>query len=153
DLADADAAKAQAAVGLLAANPDQAVPLLKQRLRPAAPTDPGRLRQLVADLDSNRFEQREQASRELKRLGEEAEPVLRKPLQGAPSAESRRRIDELLSTMAPWVVEDPEALRRVRAVRALRQTAGPEARQILEKLAEGAPAARETKEARAALGR
>jgi hypothetical protein len=44
-------------------------------------------------------------------------------------------------------------LQRLRAVQVLERIGSPEARQILEALAKGAPGARETREAQASLSR
>ena len=53
----------------------------------------------------------------------------------------------------PLVLPAGEVLRAVRAVWVLELTGTPAARQVLQKLAGGAPQARLTREARAALGR
>src|SRR5207248_4974749 len=51
-LADKDAAKAYQAVLSLGRQPKVAVPLLKEKLHPAAPADAKKIKQLIADLDS-----------------------------------------------------------------------------------------------------
>ncbi|HJT78769.1 MAG TPA: WD40 repeat domain-containing protein, partial [Gemmataceae bacterium] len=89
DLAGADAPRAYRAVWSLAAAPEQIVPLLEERLAPAAPADPRRLGRLVADLDSDEFAVREKAGDELERLGGLAGPALRQALHGQPSLEVR----------------------------------------------------------------
>src|SRR5262249_55315026 len=130
-----------------------AVPFLKERLRPAEPADPERIRQLIADLDSQQFAAREAASKELTSLGAEAEPALRAALKGSPSAEHRRRVEAILAVLGSRRVPSPEVPRRLRALQVLEQIGSTEARQHLETLARGAPAAIETREAGAALGR
>jgi hypothetical protein len=152
DLAGDDTAKARVAVGSLVAAADQAVPLLKDRLRPAAAVPAERLRKLLADLDSEAFAVREAARKELHDLGDLAEQALRKALEGNPSLETRKRIEALLD-VSPLPARSPEVLRRLRAIQALEQIGTPAARQLLQHLAEGAPSARETREARAALQR
>src|SRR5206468_1411327 len=76
DLAGADAARAYAAVSSLAEHPALTVPFLRARVRPARAPEPARLARLVADLDSDRFSERERAARELERWGEQAAPAL-----------------------------------------------------------------------------
>jgi RNA polymerase sigma factor (sigma-70 family) len=150
DLADADAGRAFRAVAALAAVPDQCVPLLREKVRPVAVPEPGRLARLVANLDDAAFAVRERAERELEGLGELAAPALKEALEKNPSAELRRRAERLLDRLA-----EPPADQRagLRAVEVLERAATPEARQLLERLARGAPVARLSREARAALDR
>jgi hypothetical protein len=151
-LAGSDAAHAYRAIWSLAAVPQQAVPFLDQRLRPLAPVAAQQLAQLIADLDSDRFTVRQRATEELERLAELAEPVLRKALAGEPSPEMRRRVGRLLQQLG-WPVKSPERLRALRAVEGLEHIGTTEARRLLEKLAQGAPEAGLTREAKASLER
>ncbi len=121
------------------------------RLKPASPPDPKRIQQLIADLDSDNFADREAASGQLENIVGEAEPALKKALEGKPSAEVRRRIEVLLS--APGIIKSPETLRNIRAIQVLEQIGSKEAKVALEALAKGAPLARETQDAKAALDR
>ncbi|HJT77079.1 MAG TPA: hypothetical protein VJ739_07725, partial [Gemmataceae bacterium] len=146
-----DARPAQQAVHALTAAPAQAVPFLGSRLRPVVAADPKRIEQWIGDLDSDRFEVREAASRGLSGLGEQAESALRQVLKGTPSAERRRRVQSLLDRL--HAVPPAPVLRTLRAIRVLEHTHTPEARRVLAKLATGAPTARETREAREALAR
>src|SRR5262249_20943196 len=116
-----------------------------------ARADP-KIEQLVTDLDSDKFQVRTAATAQLKALGELAEPALRRALAGDPSAEVRRRVEQLLEKVQEWA-PPPERLREVRAVDVLERAATPEARKLLHELAKGAPEARLTREARAALDR
>ncbi len=152
DLAGKDAAQAFDAIRKLSASPHQAVALLKEHLRPATPADPKRLTRLVADLDSDRFAVRRQAQSELEALGELAESALRKALAGDPSLEVRHRVERLLDNLTGQV---PRAgrLRELRGVELLELIGSSEARQLLQTLAEGAPEARLTQEARSTLRR
>jgi hypothetical protein len=152
DLGGADAGRAYDAVWRLAAAPRQAVPLLRGRMRPAAPVPAGRIARWVADLDDDNFAVREQASRELEAAGGAARAALQKALAGEPSAEVRRRAEALLQKL-DGAAPSPGQLRPLRALEALEQCGTPEARQALRELAEGAPGARLTEEARAALRR
>jgi hypothetical protein len=66
--------------------------------------------------------------------------------------EARRRAEMLLARLSGGPLA-PEQLRLVRAVEALEMANTPEARQLLEALAKGAPGVLSTREAQAALER
>jgi hypothetical protein len=151
DLGKPEARAGQAAVWSLADRPEGSLPFLRARLRPAAAADGRRIRQLVAALDSDRFEAREAASKELESLEQQADAVLRKALTEGASAEVRRRLNQVLAR--PSVARAPDTLRRLRSVQALEAIGSAEARDLLGTLAGGDPDARETGEARAALRR
>jgi hypothetical protein len=113
---------------------------------------PERLAQLLANLDSDEFATREQATKEMEALGDTAEPALRTALEKSPSAEARRRIDRLLARL-PTRTPTGESLLGLRAVELLEHIDTLEARQFLRRLAARAPDARLTREAKAALER
>src|SRR5262249_6197384 len=117
----------------LAAAPNDAVPFLKERFRPAPQPDPEqvqrRLIRLIADLDSEKFAVREQAARELEQMGPTAERALRQALKGRPSPELQRRVDELLDKLD---VSSSEQVQQSRAVEVLEQIGSAEARRVLE---------------------
>lgn len=150
DLAGADAIKANTATWALADEPG--VALLKVRLRPAAAVAAERLKQLLADLDSDQFATRMKAASEIELLGELAAPALREALKSEQPLEVRRRLEHLLA-VAEDPARSPERLRALRAVGTLEQAGTPEARYLLAALAEGAEGSRLTQDARAALGR
>jgi WD40 repeat protein len=152
DLAGKDATRAFDAIRKLSASPGQAVALIKGHVRPTTPADPKRLARLLGDLDSDRFEVRRQAQSELEGLGELAEPALRKALAGDPSLEVRQRVERLLDNLSGQVPQAGQ-LRELRAVELLELMGSSEARQLLKALAEGAPEARLTREARSAIRR
>jgi hypothetical protein len=152
DLADENPSKAYQAVWSLVAVPDQAVPFLKERVLPAAPTDLQLLARLIADLGGASFDAREKATTELEKLGELALPKLRQAMAESPSAEVRQRAEKLFEKLR-GLVPAGEALRGLRAVQTLEYIATPEAKQQLESLAKGAPEARLTQEAKASLER
>jgi RNA polymerase sigma factor (sigma-70 family) len=147
-----DAKTAFAARGALADSPERTVALFKRVLMPARPAKVERLRQLLADLDSAVFATRDAAQKELAAIGELAAPALNKALRGEPTPEARRRIQALLDKLQGPVTQ-PEELRALRAVAVLEEIATRDAQQLLQKLAEGAPDARLTREAKAALQR
>jgi hypothetical protein len=151
-LTDADAAKAAEAVRQLAAAPRQAVPVLAEHLKPAAPIDRTKLAAWVADLESTKYAVRQEAAANLVRAGEQAVPALRKVLDDRPTIETRQRVEQLLDKVTTGVLT-AEQLRVVRAVEALERMATPEASDLLRTLAGGAAGALPTREAQGALGR
>jgi RNA polymerase sigma factor (sigma-70 family) len=154
DLARNDAAKAYQQVRRLAVAPTLTMPYLSKRLQPAAAADVKRLEKLTADLDSDTFAVREQAAKELEKLGEAAAQACRKALEASPSPEVRRSLEKLLEKNAQQAWSpSPDHLRDLRAIEAVELAGTPKARQLLEKLAAGAPEARLTREAKAALER
>ncbi len=94
---------------------------------------------------------RKQASWELEKLGDRAKPVLRQALAGNPSADVRQSLERIQENMA--TAGAPERLRGVRAMEALEQIGSVEARGVVQILSKGAPEARLTQEALAALAR
>jgi hypothetical protein len=152
DLADADAGKAFRGVQTLAASPRQVVPFLGQRLMPVSGLDRQRVEKLIADLESKQFAVREAASNELEKFGELAEFFLRKALEGKPSLDLRQRVEQLL-TKIQYGILSGEELRAWRAMEVLEHLGSAEAKQVLEKLARGAPGHRITEEAKASLAR
>jgi WD40 repeat protein len=152
DLGGEDGVKADRAVWALTAAPDRVVPFLRERLRPVAAPDERRVAQLVADLASDQFAVRERAAKALERLGDVAAPALRRAIDGKPSVELRRRVEQLLAK-ADAPITDPERLRPLLAAEALERIDTRQAREILTALASGASGARLTREAQAALGR
>jgi len=151
DLAGADAGSAYLAMRALLADRKETVRFLKDRLKPVPLADSRQMARWLADLDADAFAVREKATAGLAELGELAEPALRRALVGRPSAELRRRAESLLEILA--APPSPERLRALRAVEVLEQLATPEARGLLAVLAHGAPEARLTREATAALDR
>jgi RNA polymerase sigma factor (sigma-70 family) len=150
DLSVADASRAHRALWALVAAPEQAVRMLRDRLRPVVAADPERVARLLPELDSEDFARRDKATKELHQMGEAVLPALRKALAGRPAQELRRRAERLVDELGGL---SPEQLAAVRAVEALERVGSPDARQVLEALAAGVPEARRTREARAALRR
>jgi hypothetical protein len=117
----------------------------------AAP-DPGKVAQLLRDLNDDRFAIRDKARQDLERLGELAESGLKEALARKQILESRRRLERLLSKLkGPITV--PEKVRAIRAVETLEYIGTPEARKLLENLARGAPEALVTQEVKESLPR
>jgi WD40 repeat protein len=150
DLASEDTPRTYQAMWTLATVPKQTVPFLKQQVRLVAHVDAKRVAQRIAELDSDRFVVREQATAELQKLGDAATPTLRKAVQEAPSAEVRRRLEQILDRLEAGA---PEQLQALRAVEVLEWCGTPEAREALGTLTKGVTEARLTREAKASLER
>jgi hypothetical protein len=150
NLAGSDTAKAYETLWMSVAAPHQAVNLLKDHLRPMPRLDPARASHLVADLESDKLAVRQRAKAELEEIAEQAESALRQALAAKPSLEAERRLQVLLTRLETW---PPDALRVRRALMVLEYIGAPEARQLLETLAQGAPGTRLTREAQGSLER
>jgi hypothetical protein len=148
-LGSEDGLKTQTAVWSLVAAGDRAVDFLKRRLSPAAPAEPERISRLIAELNSDEFARREQATAELKRPDYRAEAALLKVLEGKPGAEVVRRAEAILAALDNRPAMPAERLRLLRALEVLERIGSEAARKHLASLAEGAPDAWLTMEARA----
>lgn len=67
---------------------------------PAAPADPARAKQWIADLARDDFKVRELAAKELRAMGPPVAGLLREALKAKPSAEARDRIDKILAELS-----------------------------------------------------
>jgi hypothetical protein len=153
DLAHRDAARAYRAAALLLRDPEGAGGLLREHLRPVVTKADDRLvAGMIARLDSDDFDVREEARLELEGLADQAEAALRRALESGPPLEQRRRIERLLARLDAAATA-PEVLRPSRAVAVLARLGTPEARELLRRLSKGAPEAALTRQARAALRR
>ncbi len=159
-LAGLDGAAAYRAMWVLADAGPRTVTFLKARLRPAGDDSHAWLRRLVADLDSRKFAVREAAAKQLRELGPEITPFLRQALAAKPPLEMQRRLKAILAALPPMRPQDRqpdvllgEPLRTVRAIQVLEWIGTPEAREVLQSLARGAPTAQETQHAKVSLQR
>jgi HEAT repeat protein len=121
-------------------------------MQPAPPVDPKKIDQWVVDLDSSMFTKRANAISQLEKLGDLAIPALKKVLAGKASLETRRRVEPLLEKLTSGSFT-AEQIRVIRAIEVLDKIGTPEALQLLEHLATGAPGALTTRQAQAALAR
>src|SRR5262249_35142474 len=151
ELASDDAPTAYRAIWTMTDSGAQSVAYLARRVPPTQVPNAEKIRSIVADLESDRFSVRESASKELEKLGETAVEEFRRIPNGKLHPEGRRRVEVALGTITSSA--PAEILRRLRAIHVLESVGSREARQILENLAKGAAAARETREAKASLRR
>jgi dipeptidyl aminopeptidase/acylaminoacyl peptidase len=143
----ADAPKADRAIWSLAFAPQQSVPFLKARLEPVAPRSAEQIAHLIADLDDQRFPVRQKAAQALEALHDTAERTIRKTLAANPTLEVRQRLEQILEK------GNKETIRKLRAIEALEHIGTPEARQVLQTLAERTPNPRLAEAAQAARQR
>jgi WD40 repeat protein len=146
------AAESYGCMMALAASPAQAVPLLAEKLT-STTVDADRLARLLTNLESEDFHEREEATEELKKLGDAAEPALRQALQRKPPPESRRRLEQLLEDLDAAGGVSGERLRTLRVVEVLERIGDKPARDVLRRLADGPAGTRLTEEARESLRR
>jgi WD40 repeat protein len=152
ELGSADASKAHQVIVAMVDRPGETVTLLRSRLNPEAPANRAWLDKLLLELQDNRFAIRKKATEELEKLGELAEPALRKVLEANPPLEVKMRIEQLLQKL-DGPVTHPDRLRALRAIEVLEELGTAEAREVLQTLTKGTAEARLTQEAQAALER
>jgi hypothetical protein len=151
-LADTDAVRAYQGIRALTVAPAHSVDFLRDRLQSVPPRDWKPIARWIAELDSDKFSVRQEATRALERQGKLVEPALRATLEAKPPLEVRRRVEALLEFIAQHPLP-AEQLRVVRAVEALELAGTPEARRSLETLAQGVPQDLLVQEAKKSLDR
>jgi WD domain, G-beta repeat len=149
ELGAASAQDAFRAMARLTGSPKTAVLALRGLVRPVATVDPDRVAELIRDLDSRQFATRDRAAAELIRMGEGAEGLLQKALDGKLSPEARDRIEKVLGELKP----SKHRLRVGRALEVLQRMGDAESRKLLTELAAGADGAWLTREAKASIAR
>lgn len=147
-LKNEDSARAYDAVWALVADAQQAVPFLQKHLPPVPRADAKTIARLIADLDSDDYQARQKAAEELGKYGDAVSLALQRALDGNPSLEVRRRVQQLLDRTRDWTAE---RLRDHRAIQILEHIGTWQTKELLQALAKGAPEARRTEEAKAAL--
>jgi WD40 repeat protein len=147
-----DAVKAHDAVWRLAAAPDLALLLLRERLPKVIPEGSGqRVLKLLADLDDDDFDVREKATAELIRMGQPAMGAVRSELATTRSREVRRRAEEIIAKLAAASPAGAEEILLARGFEVLQRLGTAEARALLEEWAKGPAASPLTHEAKATL--
>jgi hypothetical protein len=135
----------------VASHPKEAVALLKEKLKPVALSS-AQIKKWIADLDSKNFATREKAVKELEKIAETIETGLHDALDKSASAEAHLRLKMLLEKL-PQKTPSPERLKQMRALELLEQLDTPEARALLQTLAQGTPEAWLSQEAKKILQR
>jgi hypothetical protein len=148
DLASDKRHKVMDAVLTLSASPQTAFPFLEARLQPAPTVDPRYLERLIRDLQQSDFNARKRAAAELRHCGELALPALLQAQENRFDDLTRKLIDKLAAQFPT-----AEQVRQTHALQILEAWNTPQARAVLERLAEGPTAAMLTREARKTLER
>jgi RNA polymerase sigma factor (sigma-70 family) len=143
--------KAYPALWEMESHPAEAVRFLKTKLTAALAANEKEVRKLLAQLDADSFQDREQASRMLSELGEPALAILRKALKEDLSNEAKTRIEKIVQTLSTDLT--PDQHRMLRALAVLEWSRLTEADELLHKLADGEASARLTKAAKEAENR
>ncbi len=126
---------------------------MRTRLLPAAVADKPSTEELVAQLDDDDFEKREEATRALADRGEVVVPKLQAALKASRSAEVRARVEHILKQFTGTEGKpSAEQLRALRAVAALSRIETAASRALLAEIARGAEERPQTAAARAVLG-
>ena len=111
DLLQPNPDKAYQAIWRFAAVPEQALPFLANVLQPVKVPEPAAVARWIKNLDSDDFKVREQASLQLKQLGDTVVDALRQAKKGDISLEQRKRTELLLEELAS-AIPGPQQLRR-----------------------------------------
>jgi RNA polymerase sigma factor (sigma-70 family) len=151
-LAGEDAARAFEGLTTLAAAPRQAVPFLRDRLKPASLPRDKDLRRWITELGSDRYAVRRQAEAALRKFGPAARLALQQALAGRPTLEVKRRLETILAHLSQARLTG-DNLRVERAIEALELMGTVAAREVLTALADGMAGAPATESAKAALMR
>src|SRR5262249_51963778 len=120
DLASPELFKWRRAYSALAAAPQSALQICRERIPPARQPDCSKLAGLLAGLDSNGYAERSQATETLRKTLADAEKAfmvekaLRHLVTTSPSLEARTRAERLLSDFRD-PTPDPDLLRNLRA--------------------------------------
>jgi WD40 repeat protein len=145
-LSGQDAGAAFEALARLIDDPARCVPFAKKKLAKAQPFPDEAIEKLIANLDSDDFNVREEASKNLAKLGCTAEPAMQKELAKTSSAEVKARLRRLLAAL-PEEKFDAITVFAARVTELLERVGTPEAQDLLTELAKGPPSARLTQEA------
>jgi WD40 repeat protein len=154
DLGSKDAAKAFKAITALVERPAEAVALLKPLLRPVPAVKEAEVKRLLDDLGSEQAAVRDKAEKALADLG--ALEVVRKAvgqrLAAKPAEGVKVRLLRLEKRFQDGTIT-PTTLKLLRAIEVLERVGTPAARQVLERVAGGAPGHPVTEDARGAVAR
>lgn len=155
DLESKDAAIAFRAICWLGTHPDDALPLLEDRLKPVPGPDLVPIRKLIAQLDDDQFVVREEAQAKLGKVGYPAKRLLEEVAgNDDASAEQRRRARRLLAairTPAAAAARLREDVVQMRALQVLEWIDSERARKHLKVISEGDPDVALTRYARSAM--
>jgi hypothetical protein len=142
-----DAAAAFHAQWQMVTAANESVSFLRERLVPASAIDGVKIRQWISEIDNAKFPVRDAATKALEDAGHQVRDPIQKALEGEVTLETRRRLEYVLNKLEAI----PVAVQTARAIQVLELIGSPDARGVLEAMGRGAPGARITEEATAAL--
>jgi len=151
-LAQVNAAAAYAALITFASDSQRAIEIVRARLRPPTALNAVALDRLVADLASESFQTRAQATEALENRGRPFAADLKTRLTKMDSLEAKRRLTAVLDRFES-VALSPDELRTVRSVEFLEHVGTPAAYALITELTKGEASAELTIRAIAAKGR
>jgi WD domain, G-beta repeat len=142
------------AIGSLVVEGSEAVALLRARFADAVRRDPS-ITKLIQNLDDPTYAVRQKAQKALESFGETVRFPLEQLLRDKPTLELRRRAELVLSRLPSWnpPIRSPHLLRLLRSLEVLEHIGTPEARAVLNEVADLAPATKLADEAKAAIKR
>jgi RNA polymerase sigma factor (sigma-70 family) len=132
-LSKEDVAEAYVAMGFFGRAPNQAITVIKSKLKPEVDLDK-RIPTWVEELESPDFAVRQKASSALQAVVNDAEPTLRAMLATKPPLETSLRVRKILEKLQ---TPPPERLRMLRALEILEYIGTEETRQIVETWSHG----------------
>ncbi len=152
DLAKRDSSVTFKSQGQFLTVPAETIRLFADNIKLREPLDAKRIQQLIADLDSNRFADREAATKTLGELGRRAKPYLEQAIKSAKSPEAQERAQKVLAAILQ-IAPTSDELREIRAVAILEWIGNAAAKDLLAKWSAGPAGAWLTDEALAATSR
>jgi WD40 repeat protein len=129
-LASDDASAAYQDVWRLARS-SEGMAFLNEALRHLIGVERAEVEKLIGRLENTRFHEREYARQILERLESATEPALRAALEGKPTLEMRRSIEELLNRLEKGPTTRARKMRLFRAFQAIEYAGTPEAKTLL----------------------
>lgn len=141
-----------AAIAWLAAQPNDAIPFLAERLKATERPTAQQVAEWIQQLDANLFREREAAEAKLRGAVRDFAKTLEDAATTTTSPEVRARLRKILAAKDRWL-PSPEERRTLRAIEVLERIGTPAACDVLKKLAAGPADAWVTNDATAALER
>lgn len=149
EVANEDAFRSYRAQRFMAADAERGLALLEKRVKPVPAGDAARLGQLIQDLQSQNNSARRKAMAEIRKHGEAGLGAL---LQVGEDQRQTQAMNVMIMKLEKQLAS-PDRQRAIKSVRVLERIGTDAARSFLDKLAKGAPGARLTTDAKAALDR
>jgi WD40 repeat protein len=133
DLLNENLLEVRTAIERLTSHPERSLPWLSEQIVLPKPVDRKRIDLLLQKLEHPRFRIREQASKELEKIGDTLELLLTQMQSQAPNAELSNRYEKLLQQICTSPIEG-ERLRILRVIEILERVGNASAKAILKKI-------------------